>query len=70
MSDDFLGGREKALENQFFARKNAELIEKLRAGEVTDPERIAAMRPALAAAGTYTTTGNPARAPLQARARP
>jgi len=31
MSDEFLGDRKKALENEFFAKENAKLLEKLRA---------------------------------------
>ena len=31
MSDDFLGDRKKALEDSFFAKQNAELLERMRA---------------------------------------
>jgi hypothetical protein len=38
MSDEFLGERKKALENEFFAKENAKLLEKLRA----EKEKLAA----------------------------
>lgn len=45
MSDEFLGDRKKALEESFFAKQNAKLVEKLRS-ERAQAERVQALKSA------------------------